>query len=1120
MNFLARAILGLLATLQVWVSAAAAQADGDSGSARPIVLSPNTKFVEVVDNVTYLHDPHRRSDWPELIEEKRAGNWRPVAKGVPSLGFSLDRVWLHFQVENRESGGSWLLQVDYSLLSALTLYEVREGRLISKFVTGVGSRFGDRVSDYSTYVIPLTLKEPGVSDIYLGVESYFAIQTPMRIWQNGALESEVPRYNFLQGIYFGVMALIMVYNFFIFLATREKTFFLYVYFAMSVTVFLLAITGYGYQFLWPESGIVQSRITSFAINSCVLSGLLFTDDFLALKRHMPRFRKVIVAQIWISLAFMIGAALGDPRYAPIPAIILAVSACSCVFYCGLVRVISGDVLARFYLVAWTNFLVGTIMRGLNKFAVIPYNQVTENGQQIGSLIEVLLLSFAIGYRINLERKEKYAAQQRALESEKARSQEQRRLNQLKDEFLANTSHELRTPLNGIVGISDSLLEGVAGKLPVDAQRNIQMISDSGRRLSNLVNDLLDLSRLKHREITLRQKEISLVPLIELVFTLLKSKADERNVELIAAIDDRHPLLFADSDRLSQILLNLVGNAVKFTENGRVVVSIEEKDDFVEVRVTDTGIGIAQKDQSLIFNEFEQADGSIARNYGGTGLGLSITKKLVELHGGSISCRSELGRGAEFCFTIPRSIEMGSGKIFSERVPVFRSVAEGTDQIDMEQIESGVPEAAGSESSSKPDYTELANLGEAKDSKWRVLAVDDDLVNLQVIENFMRLGGFDVICCSDPFHALDILQAEDNFDAVLLDLMMPKMSGFELCKRIRERYPINELPVLFLTAKNQVEDLATGFELGGNDYLAKPLQKGELLARLSSHIRLMKLIGQVAVMSEQKAIFDQNIEAARTVQETLFPEKIVFPNFEIATAFFPAQGIGGDWYTCYFDESSRTGYLFLGDVNGHGIPSALITGLACGAVSSVLRLASGEQRKKPEEMMHSVIEVLNKLLLESTSRNGLGMTIVCLSVNVDSGESVIIHCAHPGSIFASKATTKSLVGKGSVLGDVPIVSYTSRKFVFGDGDRLLVYSDGLFENSAAETTIVRKQILTKMRDNETVPVADSLRMINEICEAAWVPQAERDDCTFIMMRFNSPKESEVAPSEHQGLLESA
>ena len=215
----------------------------------------------------------------------------------------------------------------------------------------------------------------------------------------------------------------------------------------------------------------------------------------------------------------------------------------------------------------------------------------------------------------------------------------------KNEFLANTSHELRTPLNGIIGIAESLIDGATGKLPENTHYNLGLIASSGRRLSNLVNDILDFSKLRHKNIELQIKPVGMREITDVVFALSQPLIGKKRLKLINEISFNVPLVDADENRVQQILHNLIGNAIKFTEEGKVVVLATVVGEQLEITVADTGIGIPVEQHDRIFESFEQADSSTARVYNGTGLGLAIAKQLVELHGGQIWLESTLGKGS-------------------------------------------------------------------------------------------------------------------------------------------------------------------------------------------------------------------------------------------------------------------------------------------------------------------------------------------------------------------------------------------------------------------------------------------------------------------------------------------
>ncbi|HPA73045.1 MAG TPA: HAMP domain-containing sensor histidine kinase, partial [Spirochaetota bacterium] len=227
-----------------------------------------------------------------------------------------------------------------------------------------------------------------------------------------------------------------------------------------------------------------------------------------------------------------------------------------------------------------------------------------------------------------------------------------RANAMKDEFLANTSHELKTPLNGIIGIAESLVDGAAGPVTDGMAANLRLITLSGKRLAHLVNDILDFSKLKNRDILLEKKPIDMRQIAEMVIILCSHMVGRKPLKLLNRIDPHASPVLGDENRLQQIMYNLVGNAIKFSDAGEVVIAAREAGEELEVTVSDTGIGIPSDRFEDIFRYFEQLDTGAARRYGGTGLGLAITRQLVELHGGTIRVESVPGEGSRFTFSIP------------------------------------------------------------------------------------------------------------------------------------------------------------------------------------------------------------------------------------------------------------------------------------------------------------------------------------------------------------------------------------------------------------------------------------------------------------------------------------
>ncbi len=483
-----------------------------------------------------------------------------------------------------------------------------------------------------------------------------------------------------------------------------------------------------------------------------------------------------------------------------------------------------------------------------------------------------------------------------------KNQELQQLDKLKDEFLANTSHELRTPLNGIIGIAESMLEGVTGPLTELQQRNLWMVSQSGHRLSNLVNDILDFSKLRHKNLQLQLKPVNIRKIVELVLTLSQVLVERKDIQLVNAISPDLAPAYVDEDRLQQILLNLIGNAIKFTESGRVIISAElvigngslvigNRSEFnqlpitdyplpkqIAITISDTGIGIPAEVQNRIFESFEQGDGSTARKYGGTGLGLSITKQLVELHSGKIWVESEVGVGSRFTFTLP------AADAPVEDTPTAPTLSTLRRRVSESNL-----------SSANLKETAPAN-NNAAEGNFHILIVDDEPINLQVLQNHLSVNNYKITQALNGKEALAALEGDQLVDLMLLDVMMPNMSGYEVCAKVREKYPAQQLPIVMLTAKNQVADLVTGFQFGANDYITKPFAKDELLTRVKTHLKLSKITNAYGrfvpheyldflsresiidvklgdQVSKEMGIMFSDIRSFTTLSETMTPQEI-------------------------------------------------------------------------------------------------------------------------------------------------------------------------------------------------------------------------------------------------------
>ncbi len=448
-------------------------------------------------------------------------------------------------------------------------------------------------------------------------------------------------------------------------------------------------------------------------------------------------------------------------------------------------------------------------------------------QTVG-MIEMGVIAFVISQVILLNRR--YVKSLSLTENFSASLQEHNRqlikLDEFKDEFLATTSHELKMPLHSIYGLSQVLINDPSIQAGQVQRHNLELISATAQRLSTLVNDILDFSSIKHSRLELQIEAVNLRMLLSMLLDTISPLIGSKDVALSADIDADVPLIQADANRLQQILFNLVGNAIKFTDEGFILIKARTLGKMIEIEVVDTGIGIPKDKQGLVLNPFEKLEQREKHQYTGTGLGLSISKQLVELQGGQLSLESKINLGTTVRFTLPRAEATGDGVVVSEHY--FQSVSLGT----MTQPESSAEPASVVTAGTAPDSTDTSPTGAESDEYALLYVVDDEEVNRQLLSRQLQSVGFVVETFAGGGA---MLQRLDSIvpDLVILDLMMPNMNGFQVLSMIRERFNSYQLPVVMLTARHQSADIVRALSLGANDYLCKPYHDKELIARASS-----------------------------------------------------------------------------------------------------------------------------------------------------------------------------------------------------------------------------------------------------------------------------------------------
>lgn len=377
-------------------------------------------------------------------------------------------------------------------------------------------------------------------------------------------------------------------------------------------------------------------------------------------------------------------------------------------------------------------------------------------------------------------------------------------NKLKSEFLSNMSHELRTPLNSIMALSRVLIMQAKDKLSDEENSYLEIVERNGKNLLSLINDILDLSKVEAGKMEILPVPVSLGALLRTVNENLQSLADDRGLTLTLSVPENLPMVETDESRLHQVLLNIINNAIKFTEKGSVEVSVNHDSKNVSIEVKDTGIGISKEDIPHIFDEFRQVDGTSARQYEGTGLGLAIASKMTNILGGNIKVNSSLGKGSVFIITIP--------------VKWYEGVISG-------QLPGSVDDPLQFD-----DNT--------------IIVVDDDPQANRDISEYLNKAGYKTISASSGKDALELAEKYQPF-AITLDVIMPEMDGWEVLQKLKANAKTNDIPVVIISVD---DDKDTGLALGAVGHINKPVDK-DLLIELKRIIGGLEKLSNIAVLAK-------------------------------------------------------------------------------------------------------------------------------------------------------------------------------------------------------------------------------------------------------------------------------
>jgi signal transduction histidine kinase len=710
----------------------------------PLVLHDGQVRYRAETAAWLLEDPRAAFTISGVSAPGLAARFRPGPAEGFNFGFTSKGYWVRLRVQSQASTTTWLLKVQNSALGQAVLY-APAGTDTTRFVAQPASLaypFAQRLVKHRVPVFELPLAPGEARTFYLYFAGGGPVHFPLEILSARQFAEKDHLEGLLQGVYFGLMFVMIFYNLFLYLSIKDPSYLYYLFYVASFGILQASMNGIAYQYVWPTP--------SWWADHCV-PGVHCHHHWLrfAVLHELPRPEAEHALFSTGCSGVLIGPS-GVGRVLTVVAFAVREHRLGDAAGNGLCGAGDGRGCgvpgaqyrpALFLLVAWSALLLGIVLFALNNLGVLPGTFLTTYGVQIGSALDVVLLSLALADRINLLQRERLR-----VEGEKVQAEQSKKV---KEAFLAAVSHEIRTPINAITGFA-RLLE-TAGLLPQHHEyaRHIRVSADN---LLAIVNDVLDLSKLDAGKLHFERAEIDLDDLVRLLFQTICFGVNDKGLRATYQLDPRIPAgLLGDPVRLNQILLNLLGNAVKFTHQGEVSLSVrllreDAQGVTLQFRVSDTGIGIPADKLATIFESYSQASKQTTRLYGGTGLGLTITKQLVELQGGTIGVESRVGAGTVFTVTLPLARNLGPAR---------------------------------------PKGTETTHSVAIPGALRSVLLVDDNALNLIVARHTLQYWrpGLSVHAVGSGAECLESLR-EGAYDLVLLDLQMPDMDGFETARCIR------------------------------------------------------------------------------------------------------------------------------------------------------------------------------------------------------------------------------------------------------------------------------------------------------------------------------------------------
>lgn len=571
----------------------------------------------------------------------------------PGFGYTGSAYWVRFSVLNTTDNKRPLyLELAHPFMKHISFFLLKDDQLIDEWVAGVSVSPDEVALSHRNHLFPLNLAPKSRYDILMRFENDGPMGLPLTIWDRTSFHKKAELELLMLGVFYGVVLVLLIYNIPIYISLKDKSYLLYILFLVFILIYQLTVDGLGYQFFWGGNRWLSQNSAVISWNLVVAFYCLFASSFLGARQVVPKLNYGLIALAAACVFNALYSQLGNPLLS-VKIIYLLHSATVLLAVCAtLICMVKRQRSAYFYFFAMVFLIGGSVANMMKNAGILPAQFFTTWGIHLGTSLEILLLSIGLADRINTIQKEKHLA----LEQVKVGDQQRivvEKTAQAKSEFLANVTHELRTPMQSILGYSELGISRINQLNVENIVLYFKEIYTSAVRQMKLIDNLLDLSKLEaNKEVFIFQQE-SMPLVIKLVVNELFTNLTEKNIQMNTHLPDGDANAVIDADKIAQVIRNLIGNAINFSDQeGDINIRLTSDDTTLVCSVEDNGIGIPEDELETIFGRFEQSRSS-KKSKKGTGLGLAISRKIVEGHGGKIWAENRPLGGASVTFQIPK-----------------------------------------------------------------------------------------------------------------------------------------------------------------------------------------------------------------------------------------------------------------------------------------------------------------------------------------------------------------------------------------------------------------------------------------------------------------------------------